>query len=99
MTRRRDSSIASAYRFHRLCAERACAPLPEPPVLPAAQAAIPGPPPEWQPRHERMPISREQIAGLLASTADPFFARVCERALRGEAEAINACKAAVYGLA
>lgn len=57
--------------------------------------------PLQQPEYERMPICREQI-GLLASEArkrgDRFFAGVCERALRGEPDAVNACKAALYGL-
>lgn len=49
-----------------------------------------------------MPIELKQIRQLrrrALADGDPFFARVCERALRGNPDAVNACKAAVYGLA
>jgi hypothetical protein len=93
---RRDTAIASAYRFLRLRAERADD-LPPPP--PPAPPPPPPPRPAWQPRHERMPISPKQIEQLrrrALADGDQFFARVCERALRGNSDA---CKAAVYGLA
>lgn len=54
-----------------------------------------------QPKHEQMPLSTEQIQQLRADAEkrqDTFFVRVCDRALAGNADAINACKAAVYGL-
>jgi hypothetical protein len=53
-------------------------------------------------KHERMPITKEQIEALRVSARtdrDWVFARVCARALRGELDAINACKAAIHGLA
>lgn len=65
-----------------------------PSILPPA---TPRPEPDRRPKHERMPITREQIQQLRAG-ADPFFARVCDRALADDPHAINACKAAVYGL-
>lgn len=48
-----------------------------------------------------MPIAREQIEQLRAEAVtrgDQFFARICERALRWNPDAINACKAAIHGL-
>jgi hypothetical protein len=92
---RRDTAIESAYRFLRL---RAARPVDDPPPAPAP----PPPRPAWQPRHERMSITREQIEQLRAralTDGDQFFARICERALRWNPDAINACKAAIYGLA
>lgn len=97
---RRDTAIASAYRFLRLRAQRTDAD--PPPRPPPVSPPPPAPRPAWQPRHERMPIAREQLDALRAraiANGDQFFARVCERALRGNPDAVNACKAAVYGLA
>ncbi len=94
---RRDTSAASACRFLQLRASSAIDP-PPPPVPPRP----PAPRPARQPRHERLPIARELIEQLRTQAiadGDRFFARVCERALRGNPDAINACKAAVWGLA
>lgn len=97
---RRDTSAASAWRFLSLRAQRDDSdPPPRPPPAPPPP---PAPRPAWQPRHERMPIAREQIEQLrrrALADGDTFFARVCERALRGNSDAVNACKAAVWGLA
>lgn len=93
--RLRGSSEASAARFLALRTEKP-APIepPEPPHPPVVR-------PAWQPKHERMPITKEQIERLRADaikSRDDFFARVCDRALRWDSGALNACKAAVYGL-
>lgn len=58
--------------------------------------------PAHRPKHERMPITSEQILALRASAEagrDRLFAGVCDRALRDDMDAVNACKAALYGLA
>ena len=53
-------------------------------------------------RHVSMSITVEQIEQLRVGAVrdrDRLFIGVCVRALRGELDAINACRAALYGLA
>lgn len=83
MTRRRNPSTVRVRRFR-------------------GRLALASTIPVLHPRHERMPIAVEQIERLrrqATTEGDRFFARVCERAKAGDEMAINACKAAVYGLA
>jgi hypothetical protein len=95
--RLRGSATDSAARFQAL-RDGTSAPRRKLPAIkqpPPRRAPLP-------PRHERMPIGKEQIEQLRAAAeacGDRLFARVCERALRWDVEAINACKAALYGLA
>lgn len=72
----------------------------KPPLLP--RKPVQRKPPDRRPKHERMPITHEQILALRAGAEaqhDRLFAGVCERALRDDMDAVNACKAALYGLA
>jgi len=95
--RRRSSSAETAARFHAL---RDGKPLPAEPPAPRRQAPVEAAPcPPF--RHDGKPLTAAQIDALRVGAVrdrDPFFARVCERADRGELDAINACKAAIYGL-
>lgn len=103
MTRRRDTSAASAARFQELLARRPVT-QPDPPTEPES-TPLPTPPPRRQPqppKHERMSITREQIEELRLRAerrGDRLFVQVCERALRWDRDAMNACKAAIWGLA
>lgn len=57
---------------------------------------------EPRPKHECLPITKEQIEGLRIGAVrdrDRLFTGICDRALRGDSDAFNACRAAVYGLA
>lgn len=94
MTFRRTSSADTASRFRLLRAQRT-EPLPEPEPMPTPPCL------PKSPNHERMPITPQQIRQLrdrAQRDGDRLFARVCERALRGDTDAINACKAAIWGL-
>lgn len=54
-----------------------------------------------QPRRRPKPVSEQQIRTLreaAVASGDRFFVRVCDRALTGEPDAIDACRMALYGI-
>lgn len=54
-----------------------------------------------QPRRRPKPVREQQIRTLreaAVASGDRFFVRVCDRALAGEPDAIDACRMALYGI-
>ncbi len=98
MTRRSSSDTAAAFLESQTKkqARRSRAVVRPAPRKPTAKRLL-----DTRPKHERMPITAEQIERLrlgAVATRDRVFTQVCERALKGETDALNACRAALYGL-
>lgn len=102
--KRTSAQIASEFVARREGRQPSPAPRRPPPkrLGPAKLPIARRPSPPKPPKHETLPITRQQIEALRAgavATRDRLLASICDRALAGEAYAINACKAAVHGLA